>query len=191
MKNKIKLIAIMGKAGSGKDSLMQAVLKAYPEVTHEIVSYTTRPMREGETNGKNYWFITPEEFGEKVLKNEMLECTSFNDWFYGTGRDSLSKDKINIGVFNPDGVDALYTHLDIDLTIYYLRVSDKQRLLRQLNREENPDCHEIMRRFRTDWIDFDGVEDDFPVEELFNETPADFDKNVAIIGERIKRYNNS
>ena len=78
-----KIIAIMGEAGTGKDSLMQEILKLQPEF-HEIISCTTRPKRQGEVEGVNYYYYTPEQFGDRVLHDEMLECTVFNDWFYGT-----------------------------------------------------------------------------------------------------------
>lgn len=173
-----KIVILIGQAGSGKDSLMQEVLKFNPHL-HEIVSYTTRPPREGEIDGVNYHFISGEEFGDKVLNGEMIEAACFNDWFYGTGYDNLRSDCVNIGVFNPEGVESLLAAKSADLMIFYVRASDKERLLRQLNREENPDCMEIIRRFKTDMIDFENL--DFEYTELINNTPADFDRNVAII----------
>ena len=100
-----KIIAIMGEAGTGKDTLMQEVLKVHP--FHEIVSCTTRPSREGEVDGVNYHFLSESEFAEKVLNFDMLEATEFNGWFYGTDITALSPNKVNIGVFNPAGVEAL------------------------------------------------------------------------------------
>ena len=84
--NKINIIAICGKAGAGKDTLLQKVIRSgrTSSFIHEIVSCTTRPPREGEVNGVNYHFMTNEEFAEKILNKEMLEATIFNDWCYGT-----------------------------------------------------------------------------------------------------------
>lgn len=174
-----KIIALMGKAGSGKDSLMQGVLKEYPEL-HEIISFTTRPQREGEQNGVQYHFITGEEFGDKMLHGEMIEAAVFNDWFYGTGYDCLRSDCVNIGVFNPEGVVSLIVDPKVDVKVFYVRAGDKERLLRQLNREENPDCMEIVRRFRTDLLDFADI--DFEYTELINENFNDFNRNVKIVG---------
>ena len=83
---KYKIIALIGEAGAGKDSMMQEVLKRAPGL-HEIVSCTTRPMREGEKHGVNYFYLTNEEFAEKVINGEMFESTIFNDWCYGTSID--------------------------------------------------------------------------------------------------------
>ena len=166
------VIALMGEAGSGKDRTMQAVLAADPTL-HEIISCTTRPMRQGEAHGVNYFYYTPEQFGQKVLDGEMLECTVFNDWFYGTSYDSLRSDCPNIGVFNPDGIRAMSGMPDIDVTVYKVCCSDKTRLLRQLNRETNPDVDEIVRRYKTDKEDFFDLE--FRYVEVENEDKEDLD----------------
>ena len=177
-KNMYKIIVLIGEAGSGKDSLMQGVLQENPNL-HEIVSYTTRPPREGEIDGINYNFISGEKFGDKVVNGEMIEAACFNGWFYGTGYASLRSDCINIGVFNPTGVESLLAAQDVEILVFYVRASDKERLIRQLNREENPDVMEIIRRFKTDMIDFEHL--DFNYIELENNRLEDFDRNIAII----------
>lgn len=171
---KYKLIAIIGSAGSGKDSILQKVAELNPWV-HEIVSCTTRPPRDGEVDGVNYHLLTNEQFACKVLDNQMLEATVFNDWCYGTSFDSLYMTAINIGVFNPAGIESILAYKDkFDLTVYYVRASDKTRLIRQLNREEDPDIDEIFRRFKTDREDFFDL--DFDYIELINEEPDDVKK---------------
>lgn len=149
-----RIIALIGESGSGKDCLMQGVLSAAPNKFHEIISCTTRPPREGEIDGKNYFFLSDKEFAAKVQGGEMLEYTEFNNWHYGTMKESLSAEKVNIGVFNPAGICALIEHSDIELTIIRVCASAKERLLRQLNREENPDVDEIIRRYTADKNDF-------------------------------------
>ena len=157
---KYQVIALMGKAGAGKDAIQNATCKAHPNVFHKIVSCTTRPPREGEQDGIAYNFITLEEFTRKVLNGEMLEATEFRGWFYGTLINGLVRDKINIGVFNPAGVEALANDPRLDVSIVYVNASDKTRLLRTLNREDNPDCREICRRFLYDEKDFDALNED-------------------------------
>ena len=163
-----RIIALIGEAGAGKDSLMQTILEQRPDL-HEIVSCTTRPKREGEAHGVNYFYYTPEKFGDMVLNNEMLECTTFRDWFYGTSYESVRSDCVNIGVFNPAGVEALEDRSDVDLYVIWVTASDKTRLLRQLNREENPDVEEIIRRYRADQLDFADFELNAPTLMVFNE----------------------
>lgn len=175
-----KIIAIMGEAGTGKDSLMQEILKLKPEF-HEIISCTTRPKRQGEIEGVNYYYYTPEQFGDRVLHDEMLECTVFNDWFYGTSYDSVRSDCINIGVFNPTGVESLLARPDVDVKVIRVVAEDKTRLIRQLNREEWPDVREIVRRFNADWMDFDGIEEDFECIKVLNGQGADLVANAMLV----------
>lgn len=154
-----KIVTLSGKAGAGKDRLMQEVLKVLreesPEFTiNEIVSCTTRPMREGEVEGKNYYFLTHEEFAERLADGTMVEATIFNDWCYGSCLEHMNEDGINIGVYNPEGVAILQSIPDIMVYSIFVDAPDKVRLLRQLNREENPDVKEIIRRFSADEADF-------------------------------------
>ena len=153
-----KIVALMGKAGAGKDTLLRECLALYPGQYHEIVSCTTRPPREGEVDGVNYHFLTSEEFAERLEDGRMIEATIFRDWCYGTSFENLDEDKINIGVFNPTGVDILKCIPDVDVLPIYIVADDKIRMLRQLKREENPDVKEIIRRFSTDEEDFDEIE---------------------------------
>ena len=60
-----KIIAIIGEAGSGKDTIMRRVLEAAPHL-HEIVSCTTRPPRAGEIDGVNHHFMCPDCYGDKL-----------------------------------------------------------------------------------------------------------------------------
>ena len=151
---KYKIIALFGKSGAGKDTIQKWVMKNNPKLFNSIVSCTTRPMREGEVNGQDYFFLTNEEFAQKVLDLSMLEATEFRGWYYGTSIDQLDPDKINVGVFNIAGIEALLEDNRLDIFPVWIYADDKIRLLRALNREEKPDCAEICRRFQTDEKDF-------------------------------------
>lgn len=176
-KMKIKVVALFGKAGSGKDTILKEVVANGG--FHEIVSCTTRPMREGEQDGIDYHFITNEKFTNLVLDNRMLEATVFRDWCYGTSLDELKYDQINIGVWNPEGLELLIEHPSIDVLPIYIVADDKIRLLRQLMRETNPDCAEIVRRYGTDEQDFKWINNRFPEHiEVQNGTGALLDETV-------------
>ena len=146
---KIKVIALVGKSGAGKDYLMHYM--AEENGWHKIVSSTTRPIRDYEHEGVDYHFLTEKEFAD----SHFLETASFNGWHYGTRYEDLDPTRTNIGVFNPTGLKSLAAQNDIiDLEIIYIKASTKTRLLRQLHREEDPNVYEIIRRFNTDEADF-------------------------------------
>lgn len=164
-----KVICLVGKAGTGKDTIVDIVCKLSDKV-NRIVSYTSRPQREGEIEGKDYYFITKEEFLQKIVYEEMLEHTQFNGWYYGIGNDCLSNEYINIGVFNPAGLEHLLQYKNIYPILIYIEADNKIRLERQLNREEHPDVEEIIRRYGADNIDFADYKDLNPFQ---NNTPQD------------------
>lgn len=185
--NKKIIIALVGKAGSGKDTVATKLAAARPD-WNMIVSCTTRPMREGEQEGVNYFYLTNDEFAEKILNGDMLEATYFNSWHYGTMKSSL-KDGVNVGVFNPEGFDCL-TEMEIPgVTVmgYLIDCKDKTRMLRQLNREENPDVGEICRRYAADEDDFVELKGDpvyYKLDYCWNETLEDLEDIVSYIQNR-------
>lgn len=163
--NKIIVVALFGQSAAGKDTIQNWIVSNIPN-TNKIISCTTRPKRDYEENEKDYFFITEEEFGEKVLDGTMLEATVFNNWFYGTTIESLQKNKINIGVFNPMGVRYLLEDSRLKVIPIWIISQDKDRLLRSLLREENPDCEEIIRRFIEDKKEFSDI--DFSYSSIIN-----------------------
>lgn len=171
--NKIKILALFGESSSGKDTIQNWICSNI-ENTYKIISCTTRPPRDYEEDGKDYFFIpSKEEFTKKYLNDEILEFTIFNDWFYGTPRVGLEADKINVGVFNLEGIYTLLKNKDFDILPLYIRAEDRLRLMRSLYREKNPNCTEICRRFLADKQDF--LKIDFNYESFNNN--IEFDPN--------------
>jgi guanylate kinase len=163
--NKIKLLALFGESSAGKDTIQHWLTSEIPNM-HGLVSYTTRPPRDYEVDGKDYHFINKQEFRRLIIEKKILECTIFNWWYYGTSIDELKKDKINVGVFNPDGIYQLLRSSqdkDIDILPVWIQVSEKIRLLRSLYREIDPNCTEICRRFLADQDDFSRIDFDYEI----------------------------
>lgn len=176
--NKYKIICLIGEAGSGKDYLLHRLLKESTQF-NEIISCTTRPIRDKEIDGVNYHYITKEQFLAMEQEGLMLETSQFNGWFYGTPKTSLSLNKINIGVFNPQGIRNLLKNENVDIIVYYIKAGDKTRLIRQLYRENNPNVEEIVRRFQTDKKDFKELNFDYTT--LPNENATDATESIRAI----------
>ena len=145
----IKIVALFGAAGSGKDTLQNLVTECLD--VNPLVSITTRPPRGGEIEGDAYHFVAEEDF----MNEPMLEYTTFRGWYYGTPYSAIDKHKLNIGVFNISGIKQMMQYSKIiKILPIYIKCEDRVRLERQLSREEYPDCEEICRRYLTDKKDF-------------------------------------
>ncbi len=77
------LFIISSPSGGGKGTLIREILKSVPNIGYSV-SYTTREMRQGEVHGKDYFFVSPEEFKGKVKADEFLEFATVHGNFYGT-----------------------------------------------------------------------------------------------------------
>lgn len=178
--NKYKLIILCGKAGAGKDYLLHEIYKKRESDLNLLISDTTRPQRTNEENHVNYNFLTEEEFKQK----QHIETSCFNNWFYGIPIDALDKEKVNIGILNLSGIRYLYQRDDMNIKIFYISTTDKNRILRQINREQYPDIAEICRRFLADEEDFKNLYK-YPFQKLRNTFAFDSYEAISIIEEAI------
>lgn len=85
------VIVLSGFSGAGKGTIMKHLLLSHKNEYFLSVSATTRKKREGEEDGREYFFKTKEEFEEMIRQHELLEFASFNDNYYGTPRTYVEK----------------------------------------------------------------------------------------------------
>ena len=148
----MRLICLIGESGSGKDTILNNIIRRCGDKVNRVVTYTTRPPRERETEGIEYHFVDNDYFED----NEFASHREFNGWHYGIDLNSFVEDKVNVIIVDPGGFIELCEIFSVnEIFGYIIHTSDKQRLLRQLNREQYPNCYEIARRFCTDANDFD------------------------------------
>lgn len=79
------LIVISGPSGVGKDTVTRRLFELAPDLKYSV-SYTTRPRRSGEVDGKSYSFVSEDEFQRLVDAGEFLEWAQVHDHRYGTSR---------------------------------------------------------------------------------------------------------
>jgi guanylate kinase len=82
------LFVISAPSGAGKTSLVKALLEHNPALTVSV-SHTTRPRRPNEVAGREYWFVTPQEFRQRLERGEFLEHAQVFDNYYGTGKATV------------------------------------------------------------------------------------------------------
>lgn len=157
-----KIFCIVGKSGSGKDTIYKQILSCdYPDLT-PIITYTTRPKRINEKNGIDYNFVLPNQLNEFEKNNQILEKRQYSTvdgiWSYFTLKFELLCGKNYILITTIEGAVSIMQYYGEDIVhIIYLYLDDDTRLKRCLQRESkqiNPNYDEVYRRFNSDKLDF-------------------------------------
>lgn len=164
-----RIYYIMGKSATGKDTIYKEVLKRCPNLK-TIVMYTTRPIREGETDGVEYYFRTIPEMEEmrdsgKIIELRMYQ-TVFGPWYYFTmddGQFDLESETNYLMIGTLESYEKMLQYFGQDaIWPIYIEVPDGIRLQRAVAREsaqKKPNYKETCRRYLAD-------EDDFAEENL-------------------------
>jgi guanylate kinase len=84
------LFVVSAPSGTGKTTLCRAMIEVFPGL-HYSISYTTRPPRPGDENGRDYHFISPAEFQERIDRNDFAEWAEIYGYRYGTSRSLIEK----------------------------------------------------------------------------------------------------
>lgn len=146
----VQVVVLSGPSGSGKTTIVHRLLRESPVPLMMSVSATTRPRREGEVDGRDYYFLTPEEFQRRRRDNEFLECAEVHrsGYWYGTLRSELERARrrgawalLEIDVEGALNVMRVYPDA---LTIFLTTPSEEEyeRRLRQRGTESD----EVIRR---------------------------------------------
>ena len=158
-----KIYYMMGKSSSGKDTLFKEVKKALPWL-QTITLYTTRPIREGERDGIEYFFVSEDTLNAYEKQGKVIEQRAYDTvhgiWKYATVDDG----QINLGTSDYLVIGTLQSYEQMQkfygpdkLVPIYIEVEDGERLARALAREreqEAPKYAELCRRFLADTEDF-------------------------------------
>ena len=159
-----KIFYIMGKSSSGKDTIYKKILECRKGALRRIVMYTTRPIREGETDGVEYFFVDEDRLREIEAEGRLIELRAYNTfhgvWKYFTVLDEQLKqdqyDYLMIGT--PESYCKTKEFLgEGRLEPILIDLDDGVRLQRALDREKaqkQPRYQELCRRYLADEEDF-------------------------------------
>lgn len=160
-----KIFFIMGKSSSGKDTIFKKLIENKNLDLKTIVPYTTRPIREGEEQGKEYFFVDPAKMNELDAAGKIIEKrtyhTTHGDWHYFTAADGqikLTGEDYYVVIGTLESYMEVREYLGHEYVIpIYIEVEDGLRLERALKREKNQKIQryeELCRRFLADQQDF-------------------------------------
>ncbi len=158
-----KLYVFMGKSASGKDTLYQLVRERHPEL-RPVIPYTTRPIRAGERQGAEYYFVSEVRMQQMKERGQIVECRCYQTvkgpWYYFTAEDGqidfAKGDFVLISTL--EGYEKIRLFYGEEKVVpLYIEVDDVLRMERSLARErqQEPPCvAEMCRRFLADEEDF-------------------------------------
>ncbi len=160
-----KIFLICGKACAGKDTLVKGLVRNMPEL-EVALSFTTRPMRNGEKQGIEYDFITLDNFKNMEKNNKLAEMTSYKvangeTWYYGLTKEELEKADFTLAIVNPEGIRQIKELYGDKVVVIMITADDKDRIKRYLDRDKGNNVAECCRRYLADEQDFYGLEPDY------------------------------
>ena len=159
-----KIFCVMGKSASGKDTIYQKLLHENALQLQRIIPYTTRPIREGEEEGREYHFCEEKDVQRLDKEGRIVDLRSYDTvygiWKYFTVNDgNIRLDRENYII-----IGTLEAYVKIrdyfgkeKVVPIYIEVEDGERLLRAISREKEQDIpkyEEMCRRFLADAKDF-------------------------------------
>ncbi|MCX7871452.1 MAG: guanylate kinase [bacterium] len=146
------IFVISGFSGVGKGTIINRILQNNPNIYFSI-SYTTRQKRPTEIDGKDYFFISKEEFKEKILNDDFLEWAIVNEEFYGTSKTQvLEKIENKIDVIldiDVKGAIQVKSKLPNFTTLIYIIPPTGLELLNRLKNRKTETEEQILKRITT------------------------------------------
>ena len=159
-----KIYCVMGKSSSGKDSIYHEIMEKGALGLKPIIPYTTRPIRDGEQDGREYHFCTEDTVQRLQDAGRIMELrayyTVYGVWKYFTVDDErIDLSKYNyLYIVTLEGYTKIREYFGADRVVpIYIEVEDGERLMRAIAREQKQDVpkyEEMCRRFLADSADF-------------------------------------
>lgn len=146
-----KLIVIASPSGGGKTSIIRGLMQRHPDFTFSV-SATTRTQRPGETDGKDYFFLSSEQFEQLIRENALVEYEHFYTTYYGTLKREVDR-ALQAGqsmIFDVDvkGAQSIKKMYPNDTILIFIRPPSVETLEQRLRNRKTEDEEKIQRRLQ-------------------------------------------
>ena len=188
--NKSKLFIISGSTASSKDTTLNELSNR--GVVKTLLSTTTRPIRATEKQGREYNFITEEEFNKKdFIEKRVYKVANGDTWYYGLSYDEIFKCHNNFGnyavIVDVQGMRTIKEYVNrtfrdsIEVITIMLKASYYTRLNRYLNRDNVTDdrVKEAIRRMYADMSEIEPYTNEYDI--VLRSEDGDLERNIKII----------
>lgn len=188
--NKSKLFIISGSTASSKDTTLNELSNR--GIIKTLLSTTTRPIRATEKQGREYNFITEEEFNkEEYIEKRVYKVANGDTWYYGLSYDEIFKCCNNVGnyavILDVQGMRTIKEYINktfkdsIEVITIMLQASYYTRLNRYLNRDKITDdmVKEAIRRINADMSEIEPFTNEYDI--VLRSENNDLERNIKII----------
>ena len=151
MDNQGAILIVSGPSGCGKSTLLNKLFEQLDNYYFSI-STTTRPPRVGEQNGREYFFVSKEEFEKGITNNDFLEYAKVHDNYYGTSLkpiyQALQQGKLVVFDIDVQGHDLVREKVDKLTTSVFITTPSLQELKKRLQKRDTDDKSIIQKRIK-------------------------------------------
>ena len=185
------ILVLVGESASGKSTIEKLIKEKNPSFS-KVISYTTRPMRDGEKDGIDYHFVSEEKFSEMEKNGDFIEYAQYRGWNYGSAKSDYADGKDHVVVLTPHGCRLLKKWAKdsgVKILSVYINVDRRARMIKILERGD--DIDESCRRNISDVGMFDGFEDeaDYVVNnEGYRKSITNVYNEIISVFKSIKKY---
>lgn len=186
-----KIIVLLGKSLSGKTTVCNELKEKYD--INKVVSFTTRPIRDGEQNGLDYNFVNNDFVFFNLVMRNLVALRVYTPaygignvfkWYYGFCMDDIEKYEYPFLITDVEGLeDIKYRYGKQNVVSIYLNIDRKEQEKRMLKRKDN-NKEEVLRRLNADELDFAFIEKN--VDHVIDSKSKTIAKQINKIIEQVK-----
>lgn len=173
-----RIVVITAPSGAGKSTIVKKLVAQRADLAFSI-SCTTRPKREAEVDGKDYYFISVEDFKQRIAKNDFIEYQEvYANQYYGTLKSEVERiwNNRKIALFDVDvkGADNIKKAYGNDALVIFIAPPDKDTLIRRLTNRNTESKDSLKKRIKK-------AEEEIAYQAIFEKVVINHDFDIAFM----------